>query len=142
MSLASLSWTFLSRLPVEELNFFWKIGLEGSGVERGGLGYADFIHVAKCVFEYLVDERVDGNFDVVSCLVEVDTIIHIEVALAFDRYCKFVVDHVQKYISSSLSVGGGNSEVIDMTHEEDTLTVDGARIQVWFVLGWGMSDFA
>ncbi len=79
-------------------------------------------------FEYLVDERGDGNFDVVSCLVDIDTIIHIEVALAFDRYHNFVVDHVQKYISS-FGVRGGNSKVVDLTHEEDRLTVDGARIQ-------------
>ncbi len=126
---------------MEELNFFWKIGWEGSGVEHAGLGYADFIHVAKCFSNTLSMNQVDGNFDVVSCLVDVDTIIHIKVALAFDRYRKFVVDHVQKYISS-FGIGGGNSKVVDLTHEEVTLTVDGARIQAWFVHGWGKSNFA
>jgi hypothetical protein len=42
-----------------------------------------------------VDEGSDGDLDVVACLENVDAVIHVEISLAFDRYCQFVVDKVE-----------------------------------------------
>ncbi len=47
------------------------------------------------VCENFVDEGSDRDLDVVSCLENVNAVIHVEIALAFDRYFQFVVDKVE-----------------------------------------------
>ena len=42
-----------------------------------------------------VDEGSDGDLDIMSCLENVDAIIHVEISLTFDRYFQFVVDEVK-----------------------------------------------
>ncbi len=44
--------------------------------------------------ENFIDEGSDGDLDVVSCLENVNAVIHVEIALAFDRYFQFVVSAV------------------------------------------------
>ena len=46
ISFASLLCCLGSGSPVAALNFFNQLASDGRGVERAGLGYADFIHVA------------------------------------------------------------------------------------------------
>ena len=39
-----------------------------------------------------VDEGSDRDLDVVAGLENVDAVIHVEISLAFDRYCQFVAN--------------------------------------------------
>ncbi len=49
ISFASLLCCLGSGSPVAALNFFNQLASEGRGVERAGLGYADFINVGRCL---------------------------------------------------------------------------------------------
>lgn len=55
------------------------------------------LHPCGEVFlEDFIDKRTDGEFDIVSRLADVDTIVHVEIALTFDWYCEVVVDLVEE----------------------------------------------
>ncbi len=48
----------------------------------------------KVRFEYLIDEGFDRELDVVFCLENIHAIVHIKVALSFDRNTELVVNEV------------------------------------------------
>ena len=65
-------------------------------------------------YKYLIDERCDGDLDVVACLMNVDAIVHVEIALAFDWYFELVVDKIEKYVRC-FRIRSCDGEVIDLT---------------------------
>ncbi len=62
---------------------------------------------------YLFDKRFDGEFYVVACLYNVDAIIKVKVALAFDWFRKLLVDEVHEHVRC-FGVRDGDSEVVDL----------------------------
>jgi hypothetical protein len=62
----------------------------------GGARVCRFIHADKCFFEDLNNGGANGNLDVVSCLLDVNAVVHVKVSLPFGWYFKFVVDEVRK----------------------------------------------
>ena len=42
-----------------------------------------------------IDEVGDGDFDIVACLENIDSVIHVKLSLAFDRYSHFIVNKVK-----------------------------------------------
>ena len=47
------------------------------------------------LLKYFVDEGGDRDLDIVSCLENIDAVIHVEVSLEFDRYFQFVEDKIK-----------------------------------------------
>jgi hypothetical protein len=93
------------------------------------------------VFKYLIDEQTDGDFDVVSCLEDINPIIHVKVALMFHRNLKFVVDHVEEDVHG-FSIWNSNSKVVHLMFEENTVSMDDSRIKARFMYGWLETKFA
>ena len=93
------------------------------------------------MFKKLVDKQMDGDFDVVSCLEDVNPVIHVKVALTFHRNLKFVLNHVEEDVHG-FSIWSSNSKVVDLTFEEDTVSVDDSRIKARFMYGWLKTKFA
>ena len=65
----------------------------------------------------------DVNFDVVSHLCNIDTIVHVQEALAFHGHRELVVKHAEEDVSGTL-VRCRNSKVIHLAHEDDTNAID------------------
>ena len=57
------------------------------------------------------------------------------------RNLKFVVDHVEEDVRS-FSIWSSNSKVVDLTFEEDTVSVDDSLIKAQFMYGWLETKFA
>ena len=74
-------------------------------------------------FEDFVDESFQVDFDIVTRLQYINSIIHVQVTLSLDRNLQAVVDHVHKDVGR-LSIWHGNSKVINLLHKEDPLTVN------------------
>ena len=47
-------------------------------------------------FKDFIDEGGDGDLDIVSCLENIDAVIHVKVSLAFDRYFQIVVNTIKE----------------------------------------------
>ncbi len=69
---------------------------------------------------------------IVSPLCDIDAVEHVEETLLFHGHCKLVIQHVEKDVCSTL-VRCRDSEVIDLTHKDNTSAVDRARVEAWFM---------
>ena len=73
----------------------------GSGVEQFGVEYDVFIQVEMCLANAL--SMINVDFDVVSRLVNVHSIVHVEVPLAFNWDRELVVDKVHDHVECAKS---------------------------------------
>jgi hypothetical protein len=71
----------------------------------------------------------------------VNTIIHVKVSLAFDWYFELVVDEIEKDVRS-LCIWSCDGEVVNLTFEENTVAVDVAGVEARFVHGRGHAYFS
>ena len=69
---------------------------------------------------------------VMSCLCNIDTIVHVEEALWFHGHRELFVLHVEEDISRTW-VRCRDSEVIHLAHEDDTNAIDITRVEAGFV---------
>jgi hypothetical protein len=74
----------------------------------------------------------DVNFDVVSRLCNINTIVHVKEALSFHGHREFFIEHVEEDISGT-RIRCRDSEIIHLSHEDDTNAVDSPRVKAWFV---------
>ena len=78
-------------------------------------------------FKDLVDVGLEVEFDVVTCLNDVDAIIHVQISLSLDRDFETIVDHIHKDIGG-VGIGSGDGKVVILSHKQDPFTVDGAGV--------------
>ncbi len=78
-------------------------------------------------FDNLLNKSLNVKLDVMTSLVYVDVIIHIQIALSFDGDEQFVIYLVHKHIRG-LGVGGGYRKIINLPHEEYLITIEDAGI--------------
>jgi hypothetical protein len=76
-----------------------------------------------------------------TCLEDVDAVIHVKVALSLDRNLQFVIDMVHQDVRS-LFVWQGDCKVINLAHKKDAVPVDNSRIQARFVDGRDEANLA
>ena len=72
------------------------------------------------------------DFDVVPCLCHINTIEHVEETLSFDRHGESVIQQIEEYVGGML-VRSGDGEVINLSHEDDTVAVDEPGVEARFV---------
>ena len=70
----------------------------------------------EVLIAYLVNESSGGDFYVVARLKDINSIVHIKIALAFHGDGEFVINEVKENGGSSL-IGGGNSKIVDLSFE-------------------------
>ena len=63
---------------------------------------------------------------------DVNTVVHVQIPLAFHGDGEFVVDEVKENVGSAL-IGGSDRKVIDLSFKECALAVDDTGVQTWFV---------
>ena len=78
-------------------------------------------------FENLLNECFDIRLDIVSSLLNVDTIVHIQIALLFDGDGYFLIDKVHEHIGS-LGIGCSHGKVIYLMQKQDAIAIKGTRI--------------
>ncbi len=66
----------------------------------------------------------------------VDDIIHIKVTLPFDGDCKVVIKQIKKNVSR-MSIGSPYRKAVHLSHEDNMISINNARVQMGFVDGWG-----
>jgi hypothetical protein len=80
-------------------------------------------------------EQFDVYLDVVSCLKDIDTVVHVEVTLTFDRLRKFFIDEVHEDVGGG-GIGSSNGKVVNLAEKKNTVAVDRTGVKAWFVDGW------
>lgn len=78
--------------------------------------------------------RLDGDFDVIACLLDVNPIEMGEKALSFEGLKEESVEFIPEVGGNSFG-GGTNSKVINLSKENDTLSEDGSRVEAWLMSG-------
>ena len=90
-----------------KLLLYERIRITSGGVEflhKGSIGrkkgrpgrarVCQFHPHGEVLFKRLIDERAYGYFDVVLCLEDLNSAVHVQVSLTFYQNFKFVVNHV------------------------------------------------
>ena len=60
-------------------------------------------------------------------LEDINSVVHIKIALAFHSDGEFVIDEVKENVCS-MFIGGSDRKVVDMLFEEGTFAVDDTRV--------------
>jgi hypothetical protein len=90
--------------------------------------------------EYFIDKGFHIDFDIIASLVDVDAIIHINVSLPLDWDGEFVIDEVYANVGC-LGIWSCDSKVIHLAHEEDTISIEDARVKAGLVDRGCEADF-
>ncbi len=75
------------------------------------------------VFEDLINERFDVDFDVVASLEHLDAVVHVQISLSLDWDLDFIFDNVHQDFGGKF-VRCCDSEIVNLPHEEDPAAVD------------------
>jgi len=70
----------------------------------------------EVLITYLVNESSGGDLYVVTRFMDINSIVHIKITLAFHRDGEFVINEVKENGGSTF-IGGGNSKIIDLSFE-------------------------
>ena len=92
--------------------------------------FTEFVNVGVAVY-----------LDVVPCLCDIDAVEHVHESLAFEWDTKVVIDIVEEH-GCCLFVLACNGEIIHLSHEDNALFVDEARVEAWFMDSWRESYVA
>jgi hypothetical protein len=74
------------------------------------------------------------NLDVVLGLYNVDAVVHVKEALSLEGDIHSIVDEVEKCVGSGF-VASCDGKVVDLSHEQDPLTINDAGVEARLVNG-------
>jgi hypothetical protein len=108
---------------IEEDLGVWKRSVRGGGLEKPWIFVGD-----------LFNPGLDGEFDVVLGLVDVDAVEEGDETKGLERKIKFVVDHIEEHLAGN-GGWGSTSKIVTLPHEENTFIVDDTRVEAGFMGG-------